>query len=282
MKRHIRRGRIPSAPTRPLLVWAARFGYAACGIVYSAIGLAAVAVAIGTSAEPTGSHGVMIFLSRQPFGPILLAALGVGLAGYAALNLVGAISDPERRGVTLFAMVARAADVLTGVLYITLAVAALGIVIDPARDASNIVVTWAAGVLALPFGTVILGAIGAALMVSGAYLFYRSSQEPFGEMLDRRELSHRTRKGIALAARAGTAARALIFMICGWFVIRAATADSAEAVGDVGDALATIERAAFGPLLLSVVGAGFIAYGAYQLAKARYQRINSAVTRDLR
>ncbi len=216
---------------------------------------------------------MMVFLARRPFGPILLAALGIGLTGYATLNFVGAISDPERRGVTLFGIVARAVDVLTGVLYITLAVAALGIVIDPARDAGNIVVSRAAGVLALPFGTTILGAIGAALMVSGVYLFYRASQEPFGEMLDRRELSHGARRVIAVAARVGTAARALIFMICGLLVIRAATSDSAEAVGDVGDALATIERAAFGPLLLGVVGAGFIAYGVYQLAKARYQRI---------
>ncbi len=261
-----------------MLVWAARFGYGACGVVYSAIGIAAVAVAIGLAAEPRVSHGVMLFLARQPFGPILLAALGVGLAGYATLNFAGAISDPERRGVSLFGIVARAVDVLTGVLYITLAVAALGIVIDPSRDGSNIVVTWAAGVLALPFGPLILGAIGAALIVSGAYLFYRASQEPFGEMLDRRVLSHRTRKAIALAARGGTAARALIFMICGLFVIRAAIADSADAVGDVGDALATIERAAFGPLLLGVVGVGFVAYGVYQLAKARYQRISSTAS----
>jgi hypothetical protein len=47
-------------------------------------------------------------------------------------------------------------------------------------------------------------------------------------------------------------------------------------VGDAGDALTMIGEAAFGPLLLAIVGAGFIAYGAYQLAKARYQRIASA------
>ncbi len=218
----------------------------------------------------------MLFLSKQPFGPTLLAALGIGLAGYAALNLVGAISDPERRGASLFGIVARAVDVSTGALYIALAVAALRIVIDPSRSANNIVVGWAASVLALPFGPMLLGAIGAALIVSGAYLFYRASEERFGEMLDRRVLSHRARETIALAARAGTAARALIFMICGWFTIRAATAASADAIGDVGDALSVIGQAAFGAILLGLVGAGFIAYGVYQLAKARYQRISAS------
>lgn len=258
------------------LKWAARFGYAACGIVYVAIGLAAIAVALGLAKEPAGTHGVIAFLARQPLGPIVLAGLGIGLAGYAALNFAGAISDPERRGVSLFGLATRSIDVLTGALYIALALAALAVVIDPSSDGTGTAVKWAAGILALPFGSAILWLIGAALVVSGGYLFYRASQEPFGEMLDRRSLSLGARSAIALAARAGTAARGLIFAICGLFVIRAASSARADGVADVGDALATVGRAAFGPLLLGVTGAGFIAYGAYQLAKARYQRIRSA------
>jgi hypothetical protein len=262
-------------PAEPWLKWAGRFGYAACGIVYVAIGIAAGAVALGLAGEPTGSRGVMLFLSRQPFGPLVLAGLGVGLAGYAALNFAGGFNDPERRGISFRGLVVRAIDILTGALYIALAFAALAIVVDPRDDGISTVTTWAEGILALPFGPVILGLIGAALIVSGGYLFYRASDEPFGEALDKRELSSKTRGWIALAARAGTAARGLIFAICGVFVIRAAMSASPDRVGDVGDALAMIGNAAFGPLLLAVVGAGFIAYGAYQLAKARYQKITS-------
>jgi hypothetical protein len=109
--------------------------------------------------------------------------------------------------------------------------------------------------------------------VCGGYLFYRASQEPFGEMLDKRSLSKKARAGITLAARAGTAARGVIFAICGAFVIRAAMSASPHDVADVGEALAVLASATFGPLLIAAVGAGFIAYGGYQLAKARYQRI---------
>lgn len=269
------RARLAAPPPDTWLNWAARFGYAACGVVYVAIGTAALAVAVGLAEEPAGSHGVMRLLAEQPLGPFVLAALGIGLAGYAALNFAGAISDPEGRGVSLWAIMIRSVDALTGALYVALAVAALGTVIDPAREVTDVAVMWASKILSLPAGSWLLASLGAVLILSGGYLFHRALQEKFGEMLDRRELSRGSRRVIALAARAGTAARGLIFAICGLLVVRAALDSSPEIVGDAGDALTMIRDAAFGPLLLAVVGAGFVAYGAYQLAKARYQRITS-------
>lgn len=272
------RARLAAPPPQTWLNWAARFGYAACGAVYVAIGIAALAVAVGLAEEPAGSHGVMRFLAAQPLGPFVLAALGIGLAGYAALNFAGAIGDPEGRGVSPWAIMIRVVDALTGALYVALAVAALGTVIDPAREVTDVAVIWASRILSLPAGSWLLGALGLVLILSGGYLFHRAFQEKFGEMLDRRELSQESRRAIALAARAGTAARGLIFAICGLLVVRAALDSSPEIVGDAGDALTMIGEATFGPLLLAIVGAGFIAYGAYQLAKARYQRIASAQT----
>ena len=255
------------------LTWAARFGYAACGVVYAAVGLIAVGVALGLADEPADSEGVLIALARLPFGPLVLVALGIGLIGYALLNVAGAIADPEQRGVSYRAIVERAVDILTGAIYIALAVAAIAIVVDPARDATGTLVSSATAVLALPYGNWILALIGVALVASGGYLFYRAFAEPFGEMLDRRSLSGASRTAIAYAARAGTAARGLIFAVCGVFAFRAASDATADSVAGVGDALNAIGTTPFGPLLLGVVGSGFIAYGGYQLAKARYQRI---------
>jgi hypothetical protein len=216
----------------------------------------------------------MLFLSRQPLGPLLLGCLCAGLAAYAALNIAGAINDPERRGVTPHGVIARSVDVLTGALYIVLAVAALAIVVDPPESETSIVVRWAAVILELPFGPFLLGLGGAALIVSGGYLFHRAREEPFGHMLDKRSLSAHARRMIAHAARAGTAARGVIFAVCGIFAIRAALSASPDDVADVGKAMDVIAGATFGPLLIAMIGAGFIAYGGYQLAKARYQRIS--------
>lgn len=267
-----RRLGLRSRSVTPWLLWAARFGYAACGFIYIAIGLVAAAVALGLGESPTGSHGVMRFLARQPFAPLLLVTLGIGLAGYAALNITGAISDPERRGVSIVGLALRSMDILTGALYIGLAFAALGLLAGSSGN-SYTAQTLAGKLLGIPLGRTLLGLIGVSLIVGSIYLFIRAAREEFGEMLDKRSLSTKTRSVIVMAARAGTAARGVIFAVCGALAVRAAVSRSPRSIGDVDDALAVIDRAAFGPFLLAGTGAGFVAYGIYQLTKARYQRV---------
>src|SRR5690348_9852072 len=219
-----RRGRmrrvlgISSATDRGWLLWAARFGYAACGFIYVVVGAFALAVSLGVREEPTGLHGVMRFLARQPFSPFLLATLAIGLAGYAALNITGAITDPERRGFSFIALIQRAADILTGALYIGLAFAALSLIVGVSgnTDAATAV---SRKLLAIPFGPTIIRLAGISLLVGSVYLFIRAATEEFGEMLDKRSLSRRVRNAIELAARAGTAARAVVFAICGVYAI---------------------------------------------------------------
>jgi hypothetical protein len=215
----------------------------------------------------------MARIGDLPFGPLVLVGLGIGLAGYAALNLYGAINDPERRGLSFRGITERSVDVLTSAIYIGLAIAALGRVADPEGRDAGTAAAWAGSVLRLPSGPSLLAVAGLLLIVGGAFVFYRAFSERFGEMLDRREVSRGARRAIAVAARAGTAARGLIFVLCGILVLRAAATSRPDVVGDAGDALAMIGKTTFGPVLLAVTGAGFVAYGAYQLAKARYQRI---------
>jgi hypothetical protein len=260
-------------PAHPTFEWAARFGYAAVGIVYVAIGIGAIAVALGLSAEPAGSHAVISIFAELPFGELVLIGLGVGLAGYAALNITGAINDPEGRGLSFSGLVERAVDALTGAIYIGLAIAALGRVADPARKDPGTAVAWARAVMSLPVGRLLMTLIALSLVGGGVFLFHRARKERFGEMLDRREVSTRARRAIAVAARIGTAARGLILIVCGVLVLRSAATAEADFVGDAGDALAAIGSTMPGPFLLLLTGAGFVAYGVYQLAKARYQRI---------
>lgn len=272
---HFRGRRRRGPPRETWLTWAARFGYAACGTIYAVIGIAAIAAGLGFSREPTGSHGALRFLAELPFGPLALACVGTGLAGYAALNLAGALKDPERRGVTAWGLLSRGVDVLTGALYIVLAITALAMIVDPEHRTQNAAAERVRQILEAPPGSVILSLIGIALILSGMYLFYRAAREPFGEMLDRRSLSSVMRNVIALAARAGTATRGVIFAILGLTLTLAAEGTGSRRVVDIGDALSAIGSAKLGPLFLMVIGAGFVAYGGYQLAKSRYQRITA-------
>lgn len=251
----------------------ARVGYAAYGTVYIAIGLIAAAVAVGAAESPRGSRRAIALLARQPFGEVLVVLLGIGLLGYAALNLSGAFRDPEERGRSFRGIMTRAADAFTGALYLALALTALRLAVAPSRGGGDLVKKWAADVLALPGGTVLLFALGLSLVGSGVFLAHRARAEPFQDVLDRRALTAGTWKALTAAARYGTLIRGLVFALCGVFVMEAAVTARPDRIGGVGAALSAIDTTPFGAWFLGLAALAFIGYGAYQLAKVRYRRV---------
>lgn len=73
--------------------------------------------------------------------------------------------------------------------------------------------------------------------------------------------------------RVGHGARGVTFLIIGGFLIQAAIQANPEQARGLGGALRTLEQQPYGPWLLGLVALGFIAYGIYLEARARYRRI---------
>ncbi len=263
----------PVETHRKLLQFAARIGYAACGTIYIAIGAIAAAVALGLADRPGGHYQAMLLIERQPLGKIALVALSFGLLGYAALNLAGAVRDPEGRGRSFGGILIRGADALTGALYVALSVVAVRLAAAPSQQGGRVVETWAGGILLLYGGESILGGIGLALIGAGIFLIHRAKSEPFEDTLDRRALSRRAHRLIAASARLGTLVRGAVLMTSGLLVIEMAAFRRADHAGDIGDALSAIETRPFGAVLMGLAAVGFVAYGGYQLAKVRYRRV---------
>jgi hypothetical protein len=71
----------------------------------------------------------------------------------------------------------------------------------------------------------------------------------------------------------GHLARAVVFALIGWFVIKAAIDfDPDKAVG-LDQALSKLASSTFGPVVLAVVAAGLVAFGAYSVLDGRYRRV---------
>jgi hypothetical protein len=71
----------------------------------------------------------------------------------------------------------------------------------------------------------------------------------------------------------GHIARAVVFALIGYGLIKAAIDyDPQKAVGLDG-ALRKLADASYGPVLLGVVAAGLIGFAAYSLADARYRKV---------
>jgi hypothetical protein len=69
------------------------------------------------------------------------------------------------------------------------------------------------------------------------------------------------------------AARGVVFGVIGGFLVLAAYRANPGEVKGVGEALATLQRQPYGPILLGAVALGLVAYGLYQFILARYRRI---------
>jgi hypothetical protein len=65
----------------------------------------------------------------------------------------------------------------------------------------------------------------------------------------------------------------VVFVLIGYFFIRAAIDYNPDKAASLDGALATLGKASYGPVLLGVVAAGLIGFAAYSIADARYRRV---------
>ena len=251
----------------------ARWGYAAKGIVYLVIGVSGLLVALGLAERVRGSPGAMRAIVRLPLGRVLGAAMVVGLLAYAALSLVAAVRDPEGNGRGLRGLVVRAVDGGAGLVYVALAASALRLLADPRHDAGSLGTVVATRVLVLPAGGAAVTLVGVGMLAGALALGVKAAVGRFALLLERRRMQPRMAARIVALARAGTAARGVLFALTGWTLARAGWQRDATAVGDFGDALTRLAARPAGPLLLGLVATGCVSYGAYQLAKARFRRL---------
>jgi hypothetical protein len=267
-ERRVARGLPPSWTER-----LARWGYAAKGVVYLVIGVSGLLVALGLAEQVRGSPGAMRAIVRLPLGRALGAAMVVGLLAYAALSLVAAVRDPESNGRGLRGLVVRAVDGGAGAVYAALAASALRLLVDPLYDAGSLSTVLAARVLALPAGSAVVTLAGLAMLAGALALWIKAAVGRFTLLLERRRMRPRLAAWIVGLARAGTAARGVLFALTGGTLVHAGWQRDATAVGDFGDALTRLAARPAGPLLLGLVATGCVSYGAYQLAKARFRRL---------
>ena len=249
-----------------------RAGFVARGLIYGIIGLLAFEVVVSDTGKLTNQQGALRTVADQPLGGFLLVLLSIGLGGYAVWRLVRAAlgHGPEGKDSGF----ERLGGLGSGLVYGGLCVAAIEILMgsSSAGSSSNPDRTTA-GVFGWPAGRWLVGVAGAVFLGVAAYQLVKGLRRTFLEELETGEMSDGTKAWITWIGTIGHVARAIVFALVGWFLLRAAYEfDAKEAVGLDG-ALTKILQAAYGPWLLGVVAAGLIAFGVYSLSEARYRRI---------
>jgi hypothetical protein len=259
----------------PWLTRAARLGYAARGVVYVTLALIALQAALGRR-QTEGQAGALRTLADQPAGQILMAIIAVGLFGYAAWRLIEAAQGGDGEGPGAKGIGLRLTHAGSGLIYGSLGVQAVRLLQGGAqRNDEARADDWTARLMGLPWGRALVAAVGVGVVVYAGQQLWKAARGNVTKHLDLQALSPSARENVERLGRAGIAARAVVFLITGGFLVLAArNANPTEATGLSG-ALTSLQTAPWGPWLLGLVALGLLAFGLFQIVQARYRVVRS-------
>ena len=122
-------------------------------------------------------------------------------------------------------------------------------------------------ILGFPGGGVVLALIGLCFIGAGVEQGVKAYTGKFMQLLDAD-----TPAFVEYLGRAGYAARAVVFLVIGWFAAKAALAEQGSDVRGVGGAIASLQDKGW---LFTLVALGFLLFGVFSLCMARYRTIRN-------
>ncbi len=105
------------------------------------------------------------------------------------------------------------------------------------------------------------------------YQAFKGIKKKFLDDSRTEQMSHTVRTAFTALGTFGHVARAVIFALIGYGLIRAALDYDAQKAVGLDGALREVADASYGPWLLGVVALGLIGFAAYSAADARYRKI---------
>jgi hypothetical protein len=249
---------------------AGRLGFATKAVVYGLVGGLAIAAAWqGGRAE--GSEGAIRKIGEQPFGQILLWITAFGLAGYAVWQFVQAIVGSGRRDSSWMNVLRRCGFAVSAVIHVALAIYAAPVSLGAAvqRGAEK---SLAGSVLSLPGGQLLVGIVGACIIGFACREIFRSWTQRFMQDYQIHKMSESQRKTAQYTGIVGLAARGVMFLIAGAFVVIAAVKVDPNQAKGLGESLELLARQPLGPWLLAMAGVGFLCYAVHCGTLALYRR----------
>ena len=249
----------------------ARAGLTARGVLYILLGWVAILVALGqTSGSKANQQGALQLLARQPYGLVSLWLLGIGFAGYALWRFseaaFGVTGDGNGAGPRLKSLV-------RGLVYAFFAYLTFQIIAGTAGNQSKKQQDLTAKVMQHPGGQVLVGIVGAVIVIVGAALVLEGLRRKFLKYLQTSQMSRQTRRIVEGLGVIGTAARGVVFALVGVLVIDAAITYKPAKASGIDKALLTLRNQPFGEVLLILAALGLIIFGIYGLCEARWRKV---------
>lgn len=253
-----------STPLRAL----ARGGYAANGVVHALIGVIVLTIASGARGE-SDQAGAFLAIAAAPLGFValwILAALLWALGIWHVLEGIVAshASDVKKWGV-------RVSEWGQAVVFVALGTIAASVALGAKPSGDSAAKAASRGVLNLPGGSWLLALIGVGIGIGGISFVVMGVRRSFEKKISLP--SGPTGAVVATLGVVGFVAKGDALTIVGVLLVVAAVKVDAESAGGLDGAIQALLDVFLGPLLVGLVGAGFIAYGVFCFFRARYARL---------
>lgn len=244
-----------------------RIGMACFGFVHLVIAYIAVKVAFGSSGQSADQKGALAEVGSNPFGAVILWALAVGLLLFAAWQAMMAatgydwVTDHGKR------LRKRIGSGVRGVVAIGIAISAVQLAVGSGSTSSTgqsqaltaKVLAWPAG----PFLVVLAGAVVLGVAIAAGV---KAIKQTFMDDLET------NRDWIKKLGMVGYLAKAVVYAVVAVLLAIAGFNADATKAGGLDVALKTLAAQPFGTWLLTAVGLGFAAFGAYCFVAAKKHR----------
>jgi Domain of Unknown Function (DUF1206) len=253
----------------------ARVGLIAYGLVHVLIGWLALQLAwFGGSGESADQAGALDTLSQTPVGGPLLWVLGIGLFALAAWQAAEVLrwrhdwsASGDRRKKALFRS---GKAVAKAVIYTVFGVLFLQVANGNEQESSNSEEQATEGVLALPGGRFIVGAVALAVIGVAVYHVYKGVTKKFLEQIDLSGCSPKANRFITRVGQVGYPGKGVALLLVGGLLGWAAITFDADKAAGLDEALRTVQDAPLGTWVLTLIALGLISYGVFCFARARY------------
>ena len=240
-------------------------GLLSYGLVHLIIAWIALQVAFAGGGDAS-QQGALRQLSRQPLGVALLWAMAVGLFALCLWQVVEAVVGrtglkPSKK------LRKRISSAVRSVVYLVLGLTAARIASGSGSSSGQGEETLSARLLSVPFGRLLLAAVGVAVIAVGVSQVVKGVKHKFTEDLDGGREATALKLGTV-----GYCAKGVALAIIGLLFCWAAWSYDPKKAGGMDAALAALREQPFGTALLTAMALGIAAFGLYCFYWARHAK----------